>query len=69
MNTRKINVILEDHEKRILELEKAIKQLKKIKVAKKTSEMDLNRDGVVDKKDASIAGKVLVNSRKNHGKK
>ncbi len=27
-------------------------------------DMDLNNDGVVDKKDASIAGRVLANSRK-----
>lgn len=35
-----------------------------IEVKEDEVDMDLNDDGVVDKKDASIAGKVLRNSRK-----
>ena len=34
------------------------------KPKEKEVDMDLNDDGVVDNKDASIAGKVLANSRK-----
>lgn len=36
---------------------------------KKEVNMDLNNDGVVDKKDASIAGKVLGRVRKRKSKK
>ncbi len=37
---------------------------KKVEKIEDKVNMDLNNDGVVDKKDASIAGKVLANSRK-----
>ena len=42
----------------------------KVSVEKKTTVeqhyMDLNRDGIVDKKDYSLAAKVLADSRKKH---
>ena len=39
------------------------------KVDKKVNELDLNKDGVVDKKDSSIAAKVLGSVKKKAKKK
>ena len=61
--------ILKSHEKRILTLEKIVKRLEIMeahidaKASIEKNPLDLNGDGVVDKKDSSIAGKVLANRK------
>lgn len=54
-NLNKINELLIKHSKRIATLEKIV-------FAKKNP-LDLNNDGKVDKKDKSIAGKVLSHKK------
>jgi hypothetical protein len=52
-----------------IELNKPINEEGLVLTVSKKINMDLNRDGVVDKKDVSLAAKVLVNSRNKKSKK
>lgn len=75
---KELTKILNDHEKRMSAIEGIIRRLETMEahidarnslnetnpLDKAINPLDLNRDGVVDKKDASIAGKVLANRRK-----
>jgi hypothetical protein len=48
----------------VIELEQPINEYGLISTASKSINMDLNRDGKIDKKDISIASKVMAHAKK-----
>lgn len=67
-NPGQIRTVPDDFDMNKVRHFKVVDGTPKVKKEKEEVDLDLNGDGKVDGKDASIAGKVLANQRRRGGK-